>query len=161
MLDHWGQRDPRNMPRHLFPGALHIAYATAVRADVSKQNCSVCPRYWYIDATFRCARCDDTFVFAAQEQHFWYEELGFWLDSQAKHCGKCRHDLRELKALRQEYDQEVTAVLSQNADLDRKQRLLEVLDSLDRSGVKLPKGICENRRILMAQVDRLRHSDTA
>jgi hypothetical protein len=158
MFDSFGKDDPRKMPDYPFSGASHLDYATAVRADVSKQNCSSCPRHWYIDATFICARRGDRFVFAAGEQQFWYEELGFWVDSQAKDCGKCRRELRDLKALRQEYDREVAAALSRDADLGRKQRLLEVLDLLDRSGVKLPDGICENRGILLAQVEWLRSS---
>lgn len=161
MLDSFGERDPRNMPRHLFSGALHLDYATAVKADVSKQNYSVCPRHWYINAAFHCARCGDAFVFTADEQKFWYEELSFWIDSRAKHCGECRRELRELKALRQEYDREVSAVLMRDASLERKQRLLEVMDSLDGFGVSLPEKVCENRRILVTQIEQLRHPGAA
>ena len=87
----------------------------------------------------------------------WYEDLGFWIDSLAKHCSKCRRVLRELTALQQEYDRDVAAVLSRKASLNRKQRLLEVVDSLDGSGVKLPHKVCENRRILAKQVERMRY----
>ena len=157
MLDGFGRDDPRKMPRHLFSGAMHLDYTTAIRADVSKQNCSICPRHWYINAAFHCARCGETFVFTNHEQKTWYEDLGFWIDSLAKHCSKCRRVLRELTALQQEYDRDVAAVLSRNASLERKQRLLEVVDSLDGSGVKLPDKVCENRRILAKQVERILH----
>jgi len=161
MLDIFGNTDPRKMPSYLFSGALHLDYVTAVRADISRQNCSICPRHWYLNAAFRCARCGNTFVFSADEQRYWYEELGFWVDSQAKHCAKCRRELRGLKELRQEYDRDVGAVLSRSASLKSKQRLLEVVDTLDKSGVKLPGKVHENRRILVAQVEKLKHSGAA
>jgi hypothetical protein len=59
MFDMYDRTDPRKMPSHLFHGALHLAYATAVRADIAKQDYSVCPRFWYIDAAFACRRCGD------------------------------------------------------------------------------------------------------
>ena len=159
MFYNFGNNDPRKMPDWLFSGVLHLNYATAVRADISKQNYSICPRHWYIDAAFRCARCGHTFVFAASEQKFWYEELGSWVDSKAKHCARCRRELRELKALRQEYDREVAAALLPKAEIGRKQRLIEVLDLLDQSGVKLPDKISENRLVLLAQIERLRNTE--
>lgn len=64
-MDDFGQRDPRQMPRHLFPGSLRLDYDTAVRANVERQNCSICPRYWYVDALFRCERCESEFSFSA------------------------------------------------------------------------------------------------
>jgi hypothetical protein len=158
IFETFGKSDPRKMPSHLFSGAMHLDYTTAVRADFSKQNCSICPRYWYIDAAFRCARCGDTFVFTALEQQHWYEELGFWVDSIARHCGKCRCELRELKSLRQEYDRDVAAVLNRKSSVERKRRLLEVVDAFETSGVALPQKIRDTRRVLEKQVERIRHS---
>lgn len=43
----FGRDDPREMPPHFFYGALRVNYASAVRADVDRQNCAMCPRYWY------------------------------------------------------------------------------------------------------------------
>ena len=99
------------MPPHFFYGSLRLDYGSAVRADPDSQNYGVCPRYWYIDATFRCARCNAEFSFTATEQRTWYEEYGFWIDSLPKHCLACRRELRDLKAARQEYDQCVEEVL--------------------------------------------------
>jgi hypothetical protein len=152
MFDIFGKRDPRKMPSQLFASALHLDYSTAVRADTAKQNHGVCPRYWYVDAAFRCARCSNPFVFSAEEQRVWYEELGFYVDSRAKHCRACRLQLRELKALRQEYDREVATALAAGSSLDGKKRLLDVLEALDAGGVSLPDKIRENRRVLMEQV---------
>src|SRR4051794_10797523 len=89
VFDSFGDSDPRKMPGHLFWGVRHLDYSTAVRADISQQNFSVCPRHWYIDAAFHCSRCDQSFVFTADEQKFWYEQLKFWIDSIPKECATC------------------------------------------------------------------------
>lgn len=157
----FGQYDPRKMPRHLLWGALHLDYATAVRADTARQDFSVCPRHWYVDATFRCVRCDQPFIFAAEEQRFWYEELKLYVDSRAKHCKPCRRELRELKALRQEYDREVEAALARSTDVERKQRVVAVVDALGKGGVELPEKLQNNRRVLSQQIERLRGDGAA
>ena len=43
----FGRDDAREMPAHLFMRSVRIKYETAVRSDPDKQNCSICPRYWY------------------------------------------------------------------------------------------------------------------
>ncbi|MBC7819129.1 MAG: zinc-ribbon domain containing protein [Planctomycetaceae bacterium] len=153
MSDYFGEIDPRAMPHHLFWGSLHLDYNSAVKADISRQNFSVCPRYWYIDATFRCPRCSSNFCFSAEEQRRWYEELGFYVDSQAKHCDACRRDLRKLKERRQEYDRHIATAL-QSDDCAFKQRLVAVIDELCERGTDLPEKMHENRRILARQITR-------
>jgi hypothetical protein len=153
MSEIFGEDDPRRMPRHFFWGSLHIDYATAIKADISRQNYSVCPRHWYIDAVFHCPRCGNNFRFAADEQRLWYEEIGFFVDSQPKHCGACRGELRNVKALRQEYDREIGEVL-QSDDCERKQRLATVIDDLCERGGDLPERIHENRKLLAKQIAR-------
>jgi hypothetical protein len=97
-MDGFGNTDPLKMPLHLFHGAVSIDYATAVRADVTKQDYTVCPRHWYIDATFKCRDCDEDFLFSAQEQRFWYEQRRFYVDSQPVRCPECRKKERARKA---------------------------------------------------------------
>ena len=46
-------------------------------ADTSRQDCSVCPRHWYIDARFRCVECGADFLWSAQEQQIWFETYRF------------------------------------------------------------------------------------
>jgi transcription elongation factor Elf1 len=98
------------MPPHFFYGALRLDYRTAIRAQTEKQNCSICPRYWYVDALFRCGRCGAEFTFSAAEQQAWYEDYRFWVDSVPKNCSTCRQALRAIKTLRQEYDRTVESV---------------------------------------------------
>jgi hypothetical protein len=144
------------MPKHFFWGALHIEYATAVRADITKQDFSVCPRHWYVDAAFRCPRCKRTFVFSADEQRFWYEELRFYVDSLATHCKECRKELRQLKILKQEYDRDVVPALASSASIEQKERLASIVDALTEGGVQLPEKIMETRRTLQQQIEQLR-----
>lgn len=152
MLDVFGSTDPSKMPRHLFYGSLHIDFSTAVRADVDRQNYTVCPRHWYIDATFQCRRCNEKFIFSAEEQEYWYEELGFWIDSSAKNCQKCRSELRHLKLLRQEYDRDIAQALENTISIDRKRRVLEVIEALTEGGVELPDRMQRHRLILQKQI---------
>ena len=74
----------------------------AVRGDISRQSyCPTChrPRYFYRDQHKTCVQCGDAFVFSAREQKFWYERLGFYLDSEAIRCRRCRKQQRTMKAL--------------------------------------------------------------
>lgn len=150
----FGEQNPREMPTFLFFGAIQLDYTSAIRADISKQNYSVCPRYWYVDATIRCVRCGNEFPFTIDEQQYWYEHLNFWIESFPKHCQPCRSELRQLKALQQEYDRDIKQVLHRDATHDRKQRILEVIDTLTSSGLQLPELIKEKRGILIKQLDR-------
>jgi hypothetical protein len=149
----FGERDPREMPAHLFPGVRRMDYATAIPGNPDRQNRSICPRYWYVDADFDCARCGGPFTFSAVEQRVWYEEYGFWVDSVPKHCGPCRQQLRHFKTLRQEYDEQVFHVL-EHGDLKRKRRLAEVIDQLYELEQELPPRINEHRRRLANDIAR-------
>lgn len=142
------------MPGHFFYGSVRIDFESAVRADVSRQNCSVCPRYWYVDATFGCAACGRSFSFSADEQRAWYEEYGFWVDSRPKNCVACRRELRNRKRLRQEYDSEVARAI-ESGDLECKKQLADVIDQLYEAGGELPGRINENRRRLARQIEKL------
>lgn len=96
-MDIFGSTDAKKMPPHLFYGAVSIDYTTAVRADISKQDYTVCPRHWYVDAIFKCVDCGTEFLFSAKEQHFWYEERRFYVDSYPKRCPDCRKKERARK----------------------------------------------------------------
>ena len=152
-MSDFGRDNPREMPAHLFAGSVRLDYATAVRADPAKQNCSICPRYWYLDATFSCARCAAEFQFTASEQRVWYEQYRFWIDSVPRQCPACRRDMRQMKALRQEYDERVLDVL-EHGSLDSKKQLASVIDQLYELGNELPGRIHEARRRLAIQIAR-------
>jgi hypothetical protein len=153
MSDYDGEHDPREMSPHFFSNAVRLDYASAVKADVARQNYTVVPRYWYVDATFACPRCGEEFCFSAAEQRHWYEELGFYVDSLAKHCAACRAALRARRLRRQEYDRDITSALSGD-DLKAKQRVAAAIDELCETGGDLPNQIHANRRLLGAQIDK-------
>lgn len=90
VMDIFGSADARKMPPHFFTDAISIDYATAVRADISKQDYTVCPRHWYVNAVFKCVDCATEFLFSVQEQQFWYEDRRFYVDSYPKRCPDCR-----------------------------------------------------------------------
>ena len=96
-MDVFGDTDPRKMPLHLFHGAVSLDYGTAMRAEVTKQDYTVCPRHWYIDATFKCIDCGKHFLFSADEQRFWYEQRRFFVDSIPTRCPACRKKERARK----------------------------------------------------------------
>ena len=152
-MSDFGRDDPREMPAHLFHRSLRVNYQTAVRSNPDKQNCSICPRYWYVDANFPCDRCRAEFTFSAAEQRAWYEDYGFWIDSLPRHCLRCRHDLRRLRAVRQEYDGSVAEVL-RGGELESVIQLAGVIDQLYEFGGELPPRINEIRRRLANQIAR-------
>ena len=142
------------MPSYLFPDGTCFDFDSAIKADTSRQDFSVEPRYWYVDATIRCDRCKKDFLFSADEQRFWYEELRFYVDSFARQCPACRGELRELKMLRQQYDREIAEAIRAN-DIGLKQRLVSVIDAMTEAGLHLPDRIRENQRVLLSQIKRL------
>ena len=148
----FGRSDPRNMPGHFFYGALKLDYPTAIRADVEKQNYSVCPRFWYLDAYFDCARCHQQFCFSAGEQQTWFEEYWFWVDAFPKHCCSCRQELRELKTIRQRYDAIVADTMKQGSTRNKRE-LASLIDQLYELGGELPPRINKNRRILAKHLE--------
>ena len=80
----WYQPDPAYRPS--LP-------AGAVRGDPSRQEyCEALhiPTYFYVDEEKECVGCGESFAFTGKEQQFWYEQLGFNLNSVAIRCRPCR-----------------------------------------------------------------------
>jgi hypothetical protein len=63
---------------------------TAIEADLSRQTPATVPVSHYYDERRRCRDCGRMFLFFAEEQKYWYEELGFGLDSDCVRCFACR-----------------------------------------------------------------------
>lgn len=150
-MNNFGEKDPKSMPDHLFYGATKIAYATAERADINKQNYTVCPRHWYITATFTCQGCGNPFLFTASEQQIWYEEYRFFVYSQPNKCLECRRLARHVKQLRQEYDVKIAEALAAD-DQELKKAVIAIVDALEEAGATLADGVQENRLLLLRQI---------
>ena len=58
----------------------------------------------YFDAKRICRKCERPFLFFAEEQKHWYEDLMFPLEADCLECPPCRKDEQRLRAIRQKYD---------------------------------------------------------
>jgi len=157
-MDFFGKTDPRQVPKHLFRHALEIDYQSAIRGDPDKQNYTVCPRHWHMDATFPCDACSCTFTWSAKEQQRWFEEWNFWIDSAPRHCPDCRKERRALLAAKQDYDQ-LVGKAREGGSLEEKQRVLQILGELEAGLGQLPDKMLETRRVFHIQVERFSDVD--
>lgn len=68
----------------------------AIKGDINQQlYIDYLPHFAYYDKEITCQTCADEFVYTKEQQHFWYETLQNWVQSEAINCKKCR-DLRKL-----------------------------------------------------------------
>ena len=77
---------------------------TAIVADTEKQSLAMVPITHYFDLERRCKDCERQFIFFAQEQKYWYEELGFGLESDCIRCVECRKKQQGVARLRETYE---------------------------------------------------------
>lgn len=150
-IDIFGSTDPRKMPNHLFGGAIHLDYKSAVRGNPQKQNYSVCPRHWYIDADFECARCYREFTWTAREQKAWFETYNFWIDSRPRLCKSCMANRKRLESLRKEYDAVVAEAQPKSA-FDQKRRVIEIVRELESAFTSLPEKMVETKTFFEHQI---------
>lgn len=62
----------------------------------------------YVDIEKKCPLYGMFFIFYALGQRFWYEEMGFVIDSDAKHCFSCRQSNRQTQQLKLNYQRLIT-----------------------------------------------------
>lgn len=77
---------------------------TAILADTSKQVSRPIPVTHYYDVKRKCRDCNRLFIFFAEEQKFWYETLGFPLESDCVRCIDCRKTAQDHAELRERYE---------------------------------------------------------
>ncbi|MBF9131346.1 zinc-ribbon domain containing protein [Plantactinospora sp. S1510] len=94
--------------------------AGAVRGDPHRQRdfCNHCqpPRYFYLDEERTCVECGRGFVFGATEQRFWYERLGFQIESVPIRCPACRRADRSRRRLQRRLAEATDAARRQPDD---------------------------------------------
>jgi hypothetical protein len=139
------------MPEHLFWGATHVDHATAIQGNPKKQNFSVCPRHWYVDAGFECEGCGQEFTWKAGEQKAWLEDYFFWVESQPRHCNECMANRRRLESLRKEYDSSI-AIARDHGSAEQKHRIIEIITELESSFAQLPKKMIETKNLFERQI---------
>lgn len=140
------------MPAHFFYGSTSIDYSTAQKADIRKQNFTSVPRFWYIDASLTCHDCKRAFVFSADEQRYWYEELRFYVPFLPKRCATCRQIKRTKRELRKRYDAIIKIALSRNCSLDEKRQAIDHINELEATEERLPDKLIQHRAMLAAQI---------
>ena len=77
---------------------------TAIVADVTRQARATLHVTHYFDSKRVCRKCERPFLFFAEEQQHWYEELGFPLEADCVQCPPCRKDEHQLRSARQKYE---------------------------------------------------------
>ena len=89
---HWHSREGVRIPN------------TAIVANIDKQAPATIHVTHYFDSRRVCRKCGAHFIFFAREQQYWYEELGFPLESDLVDCINCRRHEHRLRKSRQEYE---------------------------------------------------------
>lgn len=77
---------------------------TAIAADLTKQTRTTVPVTHYFDLERRCRDCHCPFIFFAEEQKHWYEQLGFGLESDCVRCVECRKQQQGIARHREVYE---------------------------------------------------------
>ncbi len=92
--------------RPTFPDdGTRMVRGTAVAADLARQTPATVAVTHYYDIDKLCRDCGRRFIFFADEQKHWYEELGFPLEADAVRCPPCRKRLQHIARMRQRYEQ--------------------------------------------------------
>jgi hypothetical protein len=109
---------------------------TAIKADQSKQLNAPGAGWhgatiaYYFDVRRVCRDCQRPFIFFAEEQQYWYEELALPLEVDCVRCHACRRDQRELERLRKRYNELVATPKPGPAELIELVTLsLDLIDS--------------------------------
>jgi hypothetical protein len=113
---------------------------TAVAADVNRQARATLHVTHYFDARRVCRECRRPFLFFAEEQKHWYEELGFPLEADYLECPPCRKDEHRLRALRGRYEALLgNAQRTQEGTLELVECALALVESAVFTAELLPK----------------------
>lgn len=111
---------------------------TAVAADLSRQTPATLPVLFYFDERRTCADCCRSFLFFAEEQKYWFEQLGFKLEADCIRCWPCRHVRQSLEAAQARYEELA------RLDCPSRQEQVELLDV----GLKLCEQGIFGRKVL-------------
>ena len=122
------ERLPFRAPEHIDDGSRMVP-GTAIAADLSKQRPATIPVTHYYDIDKACRDCGLRFIFFAEEQKYWYEELGFPLESDAVRCQVCRRREQHISRTRKRYmELSRVAARSTHEDLDMANCCLDLIE---------------------------------
>ncbi len=86
----------------------HIGFlipGTAILADPLKQRGSCMLNTHYYDIEKKCRDCGKPFIFYAEEQRYWYEELQFPVDADCVRCYPCRRVTQDVERTMRTYEE--------------------------------------------------------
>lgn len=78
---------------------------TAIAADLARQSAATAPITHYFDVERVCRDCRRPFIFFAEEQRHWYEDLRRPIGSDGVRCMPCRDRKRSISLTQQRYDE--------------------------------------------------------
>jgi hypothetical protein len=78
---------------------------TAIAGDPAKQHGSCMLNTHYYDIERKCRDCGRLFLFYAEEQRYWYEELEFPVDADCVRCYPCRRAMQDIDRCVQRYEE--------------------------------------------------------
>lgn len=122
--------------------------STAIVADLSRQTPATVPVTHYFDLARRCRDCSRQFIFFAEEQKYWYEELGFGLESDCVRCVECRKTQQGIARQREVYE---SLFHVHNRTVDQSLQMAEACLSLIEAGTFSPRQ-SERVRMLLNSV---------
>ena len=123
---------------------------TAIEADLTRQTAATVPVTHYFDLERTCRDCGRPFIFFAEEQKHWYEELGFGLESDCVRCVECRKHQQGIARQRERYE------MLFHVDNRTVDQIIEMADcclSLIEQG-KFTARQCERVRMLLNSIPR-------
>lgn len=118
---------------------------TAIVADTSRQGPATLHYTHYYDIGKICRGCKAPFIFYAEEQKYWYEDLQFPLEADCVRCHPCRTKLHEIQKTRLRYEA-LCRINPRSADEDAEQA--ECRLSLVEEGVFSPQQLEQVRAFL-------------
>ena len=118
----------------------------ALAADPTEQEfCDWPPYLAYLDNVRKCETCSVEFVFSKEEQLFWFENLKFWVQSEAINCKSCRAKKRERKDIIRNAQSRLSKILPVLNKKDKSQ-IEEIIELYEHMGST--KRIIQYRNIL-------------
>ena len=113
----------------------------AIVANPTKQTyCDYKPYLAYFDKEIECQSCGVQFTFKKEEQLFWYEKLGFWVQSRPKNCIECRRIKRKEKSYQKRIEE-----LNSKSELLNLEELNELAQIYDYIGNEAKRNMYLNK----------------
>ena len=150
LLPGWPPTPYPGQEREVVPG-------TAIAADASRQIRATVPVTHYYDLDTVCRDCGRHFIFFAEEQKYWYEELQLPLEADAVRCCDCRRQLRAIADQKKRY--EVLCQVS-NRTVEQNLEMADCCLSLIEQAIFSPRQT-QHVRQLLNLIPEERRSDIA